>query len=110
MDPTRVLLADDHELVRAGLRALLERLPDITVVGEASDGREALRQIETLAPNVVLMDVMMPELNGLDATARGQPVSEHAHFDPVDEFGAGVHHAGVAVRCGGVFAQEHQSE
>lgn len=70
MAPIRVLLADDHELVRAGLRALLERIANLSVVGEAADGREALRQIETLAPDVVLMDVMMPELNGLDATAR----------------------------------------
>lgn len=66
----RVLLADDHDLVRAGLRALLEKMPDIEVAGEAADGREALRQIEALAPRVVLMDVMMPELNGLEATAR----------------------------------------
>lgn len=70
MSPIRVLLADDHELVRAGLRLLLEKIPDITVIGEASNGREALRLIDELAPNVVLMDVMMPELNGLEATAR----------------------------------------
>ena len=70
MSPIRVLLADDHELVRAGLRSLLEKITDITVIGEASNGREALRLIDELAPNVVLMDVMMPELNGLEATAR----------------------------------------
>ncbi|MFM9966188.1 MAG: response regulator [Planctomycetaceae bacterium] len=70
MPPILVLLADDHVLVRAGLRALLEKMPGIEVVGEAADGRDALRQIAALAPNVVLMDVMMPELNGLEATAR----------------------------------------
>lgn len=70
MPPIRVMLADDHDLVRAGLRALLEKMPKIEVIGEASNGREALRQIEALAPDVVLMDVMMPELNGLEATAR----------------------------------------
>ena len=70
MSPIRVLLADDHELVRAGLRSLLEKITDITVIGEASNGREALRLIDELAPSVVLMDVMMPELNGLEATAR----------------------------------------
>jgi DNA-binding NarL/FixJ family response regulator len=66
----RVLLADDHQLVRAGVRLLLKPLEGIEVVGEASDGREALEQIERLRPHVVLMDVMMPNLNGLEATAR----------------------------------------
>ncbi len=70
MNPIRVMLADDHVLVRAGLRALLEKIPGIIVIGEVADGREALSQIAALAPDVVLMDVMMPELNGLEATAR----------------------------------------
>jgi DNA-binding NarL/FixJ family response regulator len=64
------LLADDHKLVRAGIRSLLERLPDIEVVAEASDGREALRLIEEHRPQIVLMDIAMPELNGLEATRR----------------------------------------
>jgi DNA-binding NarL/FixJ family response regulator len=66
----RVLIADDHTLLRSGLRALLERAPDIRVVGEAADGREALRQIEEQRPDVVLMDVAMAGLNGLEATMR----------------------------------------
>lgn len=66
---TRILLADDHALVRQGFRALLATLPDFEVVGEAANGREALRLIRALAPDVVLMDISMPELNGLDATA-----------------------------------------
>ncbi len=70
MDPIRVLLADDHKLVRAGIRSLLERLPDIEVVGEASDGREALRLIGEHRPQIVLMDIAMPGLNGLEATRR----------------------------------------
>lgn len=70
MNAIRVMLADDHDLVRAGLKALLEKMQDVVVVGEAADGRDALRKIESLIPNVVLMDVMMPELNGLEATAR----------------------------------------
>src|SRR3990172_9747569 len=70
MKSIRILLADDHELVRAGLRALLERINDFAVVGEARDGREALGQIKEHSPDVVLMDIMMPELNGLDAMAK----------------------------------------
>jgi DNA-binding NarL/FixJ family response regulator len=70
MKPIRVLLAEDHALVRAGFRALLENLHGIQVVAEASDGREALRLIETHRPDVVLMDITMPGLNGLEAAAR----------------------------------------
>lgn len=70
MKAVRVLLADDHALVRAGFRALLEKFPEITVVGEAANGREALKLIDDHKPDVVLMDVMMPELNGLETTAR----------------------------------------
>ena len=70
MKPIRVLLADDHELVRAGIRSLLKDLDGIEVVGEASDGREALALAEALGPDIVLMDILMPEMNGLDATAR----------------------------------------
>jgi len=66
---TRILLADDHALVRKGLRALLATIPDFEVVGEAANGREALQRIRALTPDIVLMDISMPELNGLDATA-----------------------------------------
>ncbi len=66
----RVLLADNHTLVRAGLRALLENIEGIQVVAEASNGREALRLIADYQPDVVLMDVAMPEMNGLEAAAR----------------------------------------
>ena len=66
----RVVLADDHGLVRAGLRALLEKLRSVLVLGEARNGWEALAQIKSLSPNVVLMDAVMPELNGIDATRR----------------------------------------
>jgi DNA-binding NarL/FixJ family response regulator len=70
MNPIRVLLADDHALVRAGIRALLQSLVGIEVVAEVDDGREALRLIEELQPDVVLMDIAMPGLNGLEAVAR----------------------------------------
>ena len=70
MTPIRILLAEDHALVRAGFRSLLHSFSGVEVVGEANDGREALRLIEVLRPNIVLMDIMMPGLNGLEATAR----------------------------------------
>jgi DNA-binding NarL/FixJ family response regulator len=70
MTPIRIVLAEDHALVRAGFRSLLQSFSGVEVVGEANDGREALRIIETLRPQVVLMDIMMPGLNGLEATAR----------------------------------------
>lgn len=63
-----VFLADDHKMVREGFRLLLETQPDIKVVGEAGTGRDAVRQITRLVPNVVLMDIAMPELNGIEAT------------------------------------------
>jgi DNA-binding NarL/FixJ family response regulator len=69
MPPIRVLLVDDHKLFRAGIRSLLQTLTDVEVVAEAGDGREGLRLIEVHRPDVVLMDIMMPGLNGLDAAA-----------------------------------------
>lgn len=68
MAKIRVLIADDHGLMRAGVRALLQATEDIEVVGEAEDGDEAIREVRRLEPNVVLMDVAMPGLGGLEAT------------------------------------------
>lgn len=66
----RVVLADDHALVRAGIRALLEKLPGIEVVAEANNGREALELIKKRAPNLILLDISMAELGGLEALPR----------------------------------------
>ena len=70
MNPICILLVDDHSLFRAGMRALLEHLPHIHVVAEASDGREALRLIKTHQPQVVVMDIGMKGLNGIETTAQ----------------------------------------
>ncbi len=66
----RVLIVDDHDLVRAGIKALLEKSTDIEVVGEAGDGREALTMIAKLLPDVVLLDISLPELNGLEVALK----------------------------------------
>lgn len=68
--PIRILLADDHTVVRDGLRALLEKQPDMAVVAEAADGRESIRLAEEQTPDVVIMDIAMPSLNGIEATRR----------------------------------------
>ena len=70
MDPIRILLADDHNVLRDGLRLLLERQPEFTVVGEAEDGRETVRLVEEHRPDVVVMDIAMPTMNGIEATRR----------------------------------------
>lgn len=70
MKAIRVLLADDHTLVRAGIRSLAERIPGVQVVGEAGNGREALDLIRSQRPDLVVMDITMASLNGLEAAAR----------------------------------------
>ena len=67
MRKTRVLLADDHQLMRSGIRLMLEREPDLSVVGEAGDGREAVALAKSLKPDVVVMDIGMSNLNGIEA-------------------------------------------
>jgi DNA-binding NarL/FixJ family response regulator len=78
MKQLRVVLTDDHPVVRSGIRSLLERAPDIVVVGEANNGYEALTQVDELKPDVLLLDMEMPDLTGVDVARRlkeaGSPV------------------------------------
>jgi two-component system response regulator NreC len=70
MRKIRIVLADDHKLMRSGLRVLLEQQPDLTVVGEASDGRDAVALVASQRPDVLVMDIGMPSLNGIEAAAQ----------------------------------------
>ena len=69
-DEIRLLLADDHAVVRSGLRMLLQAQPDMKIIGEAETGQEAIRRVAELRPDVVLMDIEMPGMNGIEATRR----------------------------------------
>ena len=82
--PIRILIADDHGVIRAGLRALLEDFPDITVVGEASDGGEAIAKAVELKPDILLMDLSMPNMGGIEATrqlSQREPKRTDLDFD-----------------------------
>lgn len=90
----RVIVADDHDLVRQGVRALLENAPDIEVVGEAENGREAVELAQRLDPDVIVMDISMPEMDGirateqivrLDLSARIVILSMYANIDLVEQ-------------------------
>lgn len=68
--PTKILLADDHTIIRQGLCALLDKQPDIEVVGAVEDGRKAVELVRELKPDIVIMDISMPNLNGIDAARK----------------------------------------
>jgi len=78
MKKIRIVLADDHSVVRQGFRRILEAQTDMEIVGEASNGREALEAVAKLTPDVVVMDVAMPELNGIEATRRMKEATPHS--------------------------------
>jgi len=73
MDNIRIIIADDHAVVREGTRTLLEREVDLEVIGEAGDGKEAIKLIEELKPDVAILDISMPEISGIEVTRRIKP-------------------------------------
>ena len=98
-----VLIADDQRLVRAGFRVILDAEPDIEVIGEAEDGEDALRQLRVLGPDVVVMDIRMPAMDGLEATKRVIATSAArvvvvTTFD-LDEYVYGALQAGAVASC-----------
>ncbi len=86
MEPLRVLIADDHPLFRHGIQALLNATSDIEVVGEAKTGEEVIALAATLQPDVILMDIQMPEVNGIEATRRILQTSPHIRILMVTMF------------------------
>ena len=86
MEALRVLIADDHPLFRHGIREILNLVPDIQVIGEASTGEESVTQAEALHPDVILMDVNMPGVNGIEATRRILRDSPHIRILMVTMF------------------------
>ena len=68
--PIRLFIADDHAIIRKGIRAMLETVPDIELVGEAVNGREAVSGVAKLRPDVILMDLVMPDMDGIEAIRR----------------------------------------
>jgi DNA-binding NarL/FixJ family response regulator len=75
----RIILADDHQIIRQGLRSLVEQQPDMEVLAEAKEGRTAVELVQDLRPDVVIMDVAMPELNGVEATRKIIDQDQHLH-------------------------------
>ena len=90
-NPISILLVDDHAVVRYGLRAYLNAQPEFVVCGEAGSGAEAVRLAEELAPDVVLMDLSMPGMDGIEATARIRRISPHSQVVVLTSFHADAH-------------------
>jgi DNA-binding NarL/FixJ family response regulator len=95
----RVLIAEDHLMVRAGIRALLEKAGDIHVIGEASNGQEAIEMAEALKPDVLIMDIMMPRMNGIQAAEKIRDMKLSSHVLLLSMYSdAGFIHR--ALQCG----------
>ena len=89
--PITILLVDDHALVRSGVRAYLETQPELVVVAEASSGQEAVQQVAEYAPDVVLMDLVMPDMDGVEATRRVREVSPRTQVVVLTSFHEDTH-------------------
>jgi two-component system, NarL family, response regulator LiaR len=90
-DPITIIIADDHEVVRNGVRSYLETLPDFQVVGEAASGEEAIAQVSELIPDVVLMDLIMPGLDGVETTRRIKKISPRTNVVVLTSYHEDVH-------------------
>ena len=112
MKPIKVLLADDHAIVRMGLASLLGTQNDINVVGEAEDGEDAVRKTLKLKPDVVIMDLMMPKMDGFDATAEIQRQFPDTKIMILTSYGAsdGIAHALSAGATGALMKSTEFSE
>ena len=112
MNTIRVLIADDHTVVRMGLSALLETEPDIHVVGQAKNGEEAVRETLRLQPDVVIMDLMMPKMDGVEATALLRGKSSGAKVIVLTTFGTsdGIAHALECGAAGAVLKSAEDTE
>jgi NarL family two-component system response regulator LiaR len=97
--PIRVFVADDHAIVRRGIAAVLEIVPDIEVVGEAENGRDAVRLVEALQPDVILMDLVMPEMDGIEAIHRIREAQPEARILVLTTF-AGEEQVLPAIKAG----------
>lgn len=101
-----VLIVDDHQMVRQGVRAFLEKQPDISVVGEAVSGAEALRLAAELAPDVTLMDLVMPEMDGVETTRRLKQVSPRSQVIILTSY-HDDEHIFPAIRAGAQIGRAH---
>ena len=108
----RILLADDHLVVRMGLSALIDKQADMSVIGEATDGREAVELAEKLTPDVIVMDIMMPGMGGAEATAKIMRKCPGAKILILTTFGSSpdVRHALDAGACGALSKDALQEE